>query len=345
MDTRPPSLGHRLYFWFTLATLSTVLPEVVTFNDPVPWDSALGWYLGYPVYGLHVLVLGGFMFRHRLAGYATLLAYGGLFGLFEGYLIKQLWNPNWGVELTANVGGVRLFHTTMLVFFVHPILAFVLPLLLAERLLLRPGRLTERLPARIQGFRGTATMLVLLGVYLGVVLGGNLPGQAAIRQPLVSTVVLTGLGLVWRVGLWGHRYRLEELLPTGRWLSGFAGVLFVLYPVYTVTIRPDALPERLLPHAIVWGLYLLFAATIVLTTWGTTPVSVPPRAGLTRRQVVALTGLFLGVLFVVALVQAPTTQPGMTLTVLSFVGLGVVNCCLLVAVVGRGVVSRIVGTM
>ncbi|WP_439026419.1 hypothetical protein [Haloarchaeobius sp. DT45] len=344
MDHRPPSLGHRLFFWFTLATLSMVLPEVVTFNDPVPWDSALGWYAGYPIYGLHVLVLGGFMYSRRIAGYTTLLAYGGLFGLYEGYLIKQLWNPNWAVDLTANVGGVRLFHTVMLVFFVHPILAFVLPLLIAERLLCSPGRLTERLPARLQGYRGTVVMLGVLGAYLGVILGGNLPGRAAIRLPLVSIVVLTGLGMVWRVGFRGHRYRLEELLPTGRWLYGLAGVLLVLYPVYTVTIRPGALPGRLLSHVIVLGLYVLFAVTIVLTTWKTTPERASPRAGLTRRQVRASAGLLLGVLFVVALVQAPTTQPGMTVAVFSFVGLGVAHFGLLVAVVGRVVATSIVGS-
>ncbi|KKL97559.1 hypothetical protein LCGC14_1833290 [marine sediment metagenome] len=141
-----PRFYHRIFFAFLLSTLSMALPEVITMNDPIPWIHPMGYILGYPVYGLHMLVLGGLMYRYSRIGIVTIMAYGGLFGLYEAYLIKQLWNPSWSPELTAQIGGVRVVHTLMLVFFVHPVLAFLVPLVIAELFLTRPGRLSRALP-------------------------------------------------------------------------------------------------------------------------------------------------------------------------------------------------------
>ncbi len=118
-----PSWYHRFFFAFLLSTLSMAIPEVITMNDPIPWIHPTGYVLGYPVYGLHMLVLGGLMYKYSRIGIVTIMSYGGLFGLYEAYLIKQLWSPNWGAEHMAQIGGVRVLHTLMLVFFLHPVLA------------------------------------------------------------------------------------------------------------------------------------------------------------------------------------------------------------------------------
>lgn len=337
MATSSPPLRHRLFFWFTLATLSQVLPEVMTLNTPIPWTSSMGWLLGYPVYGLHVLALAGLLYRWPLGGYATLVAYGGLFGLYEGYLTKQLWNPNWAADVTANIGGVRLFHTISLVFFLHPILSFVLPLVLTERLLVTPGRLTELLPRQLRGGRGTVLLLVGVAVYLGILIGSNLPDRNALEIPLASVAVLTSLGLVWRLVLKGHRYQMEDLLPRGRWLGVVVGLLFVSYPVYTVFLRWDALPIDVVPHLLVAVIYTFLVVTIVALTRNASPVAVRGRSGWTHAQAAALAGVGFGVFLFVAWLHAPVTQPGQTIAILTFLGFGVLNAVVLGFALGRAV--------
>ena len=186
-----PRVYHRIFFGFVLATLSMALPEVITMNDPIPWIHPMGYILGYPIYGLHILVLGGLMYKYSRIGIVTLMSYGGLFGLYEGYLIKQLWNPNWGIELTAQIGGVRVVHTLMLVFSVHSVLAFLVPLVIAELFLARPGRLSRALPflrCRI----GVFVSVIGLAVWLGLIIGGNLlkhGGRSAFAAPVISSTL------------------------------------------------------------------------------------------------------------------------------------------------------------
>ena len=117
MDSEPrPSVLHKLVFWFLLATLSMAIPEVGTWNDPIPWGADGDWFIGYPVYGLQILLLAGLMFRWPIAGYRTLLAYGAIFGLYEAYITKMLWQLDWGGWNGWSIGGVHILSTHLCVF-------------------------------------------------------------------------------------------------------------------------------------------------------------------------------------------------------------------------------------
>jgi hypothetical protein len=317
-----------------LATLSLSLPEVLTMNDPIPWIHPGGWILGYPVYGLHVLVLGAVLYRFCRVNLVTLLAFGGLFGLYEGYLIKQLWNPNWGVEMTLSVGGVRVLHTLFLVFFVHPLLAFIVPLAVCETFCTRPGPLRRAVPwLRLR--RGTLAVIFGFAVWAGLMLGGNMAdrgGRSAMAAPVTLIVVTGVLWGVWRFGFRGNRFEIADLFPRrwGLWI--LAGLLGVLYVVGTVLIRPEALPDGLLPHMTVWAIYAFFLSLILLhrrpepaddaraAPW-VVPWWVAPAAA----------GVFLAVVYV----QAPARQPGYAMTVLSFFGGGIANILFLAVCLAR----------
>jgi len=242
------------------------LPEVITMNDPIPWIHPMGYVLGYPVYGLHILVLGGLMYKYSRMGIVTIMSYGGLFGLYEAYLIKQLWNPNWGTELTAQIGGVRVVHTLMLVFFVHPVLAFLVPLVIAELFLTRPGRLSRALPF-LRSRIGIFTSVIGLPVWLGLIIGANLSdhgGRAAFAAPVISVAVVATLAAIWLWVFKGNRFSVSALMPQGKGLWVLAGLLLLQYLVCSRVVRPEAMPTEWLPHLIVVGIYAFFVMLIML---------------------------------------------------------------------------------
>jgi len=320
-ETNAPGLGHRLFFWFLLATLSMALPEVLgTLNDPIPWAHRNGWTLGYPVYGLHVLFLAGLMYRFPIAGLTTLLAYGGLFGLYEGYLIKQLWNPNWGETATLSIGGVRVLHTLLLVFWTHPLMAFILPLVLCELLAVAPGRLSARLPFITRTRRRRLVFLLLVALYFGITTGKGLEGRGAIGIPIISLVIFAALGLAWRLGFRGQRWRLEDLLPRRTGLVVLAVLLAVEYGVYGSQLRAEAFPGAWLPHVLVWGIYAFLVAVIVRVTRRTAEAPVEDRPAPSNTEAFALSAAWGAVVLFIAWWHAPYRLPGEPLAVITFLG-------------------------
>jgi hypothetical protein len=335
-----PHVFHQIYFGLLVATLSLALPEVITMNDPVPWAHPGGYILGYPVYGLHILVLGGLMYRFTRVRLVTLSAWGGLFGLYEGYLIKQLWNPNWGEDATLAVGGVRVLQTLLLVFFVHTVLAFVLPLAIAELFLSRRGPVCRTLRVPASGW-GMAWAVVGTALWLGLLIGGNLAdrgGREAFGAPAIAVTVVAVPAAVWRWGLKGHRFRIQELMPHGAGLWVLCGLLAVEYAVYSRLIRPEAMPTEWLPHVMVVAIYAFLVALVWL--WGT-PRPATENSGPDVMVPARFAVLGAAVFLLVAWVHAPYRQPGQTVAALSFVGGGVVNVVFLGVCLVTGVLRRV----
>ncbi|MHC4737401.1 MAG: hypothetical protein ACYS9Y_00705 [Planctomycetota bacterium] len=288
----------------------------------------MGYILGYPVYGLHILVLGGLMYKYSRIGIVTLMSYGGLFGLYEGYLIKQLWNPNWGTELTVQIGGVRVVHTLMLVFFVHSVLAFLVPLVIAELFLTRPGWLSRALPF-LRSRNGIIATVIGLAVWLGLIIGANLPkhgGRSAFAAPVISVLVVGTLAAIWVLLFKGHRFSIRELMPQGMGLWILAGLLVLEYVFYSRLLRPEAMPTEWLPHVIVIGMYVFFVTLIIL--WGTpnkaTDRPEEDQVNASRSPCrLAVLGAFIFLL--VAFVHATSKQPGGLVAIISFLGGGAIN--------------------
>ena len=328
-----PSSYHRIFFAFLLATLSMVVPEVITMNDPIPWIHPMGYVLGYPVYGLHMLVLGGLMYKYSRIGIVRIMSYGGLFGLYEAYLIKQLWNPNWGTELTAQIGGVRVVHTLMLVFFLHPVLAFLVPLVIAELFLTRPGPLSRALPF-LRSRIGTFTSVIGLAVWLGLIIGANLSdrgGRAAVAAPVISVAVVGTLSAIWLWLFKGNRFGIRALMPRGKGLWILAGLLVVQYLVLSRRVRPEAMPTEWLPHLVVLGIYAFFVMLIML--WRSpNKATDSPEENLANASTAPWWLAVLGacIFLLVAFVHAPAKEPGGVVAIISFLGGAVLNLSFLV---------------
>lgn len=236
----------RLGFGLLLGMFSTLFAEVLAGSDPFPLFHAWGLAVVWPLYLLHMLVLAGLLFQLGRPCWPALYLVGVVFGLYEAYLTKQLWAPDWGDALFS-VGGVAVIETIVLAMFWHPLFAFILPLLVAETALTDSRHVLTALPGGVRWLLvpGRAHIaLPLVAVLGGLIHSGNSPGWApGLASLLANALLAIGAAVLWRLTCHGHRYILEELLPRGRELIWLALMLGSMYLLLGVAIRPEALPS------------------------------------------------------------------------------------------------------
>src|SRR4029077_18801982 len=111
-----------------------------------PFFTVWGLLVVIPLYLLHSVFFAGLEFRFGRPVFWCLFAGGMLYGMYEAYITKVLWTSFRPEGPFATVAGIALFETILLVFFLHPILAFVVPLLFTELLCTSSFEVEEGLP-------------------------------------------------------------------------------------------------------------------------------------------------------------------------------------------------------
>ena len=254
-DTNSIPWKHKALFWMILAAFSTFFAEVFSGADMFPFFHAWGLLVVVPLYGLHILVLAHLVYRAPQPRFPSLIFAGMLFGLYEAYLTKVLWNPPWGEALI--IGGVAPIETLVLVLWWHAWFSFIIPLLIAEKLLTRSRVLGRSLPAAVGRLLNSRWGLVGLVAFGGVFQSVNSPSvDQSLLSGLSTTAVLIGLVLVWRRVTRDRTYTMHELLPDKKEFRLLLIPTALLYLIMGVVMRPEAVPG-LVGQGLIWLLYAL----------------------------------------------------------------------------------------
>jgi hypothetical protein len=262
-----PTRGQRYLFWLILVLLSTFFAEVISGSYPYPFVLPPGLVMVVPLYGLHILVLAHLVFRVGRPRFSTLFIAGCIFGMYEAYITKVLWNPPWETvaEPTTRLGGVAIVELGVIAFCWHPFMAFIVPLTVAVTLTSSPG-LLEAMPRVLGGWfrNGERRLTVTLAIWGGLVMGAQVVPLTAALANIVALVIV--LVPVWTFIRWtGRRFTMEELLPDGREALWLLAALLAYYALAGPLMRPEALPglgPQLVVVAIYVVLFLLLKATI-----------------------------------------------------------------------------------
>ncbi|WP_148881985.1 hypothetical protein [Thermococcus aciditolerans] len=237
------------FFWFLLASLSVFFAEVTVASYLYPYFTPWGIISLLPLYGLHTLVLAGIVYRFGKPRFETLYLAGILFGLYEAYITKVVWNPEW--DSVLKIGGVGIFEVLVVVLFWHPFMSFIIPLGVAE--LLTSGR--RILPGIVLRHP------YLTATLLGIVESSNAPSPLhSFLSTFSSSAFLILLVHIWLGRFKGGRYDMEGLLPTSKELKPLFLALLAYYIIFGSLLRREALPD-LSAQAPIW---LLYAATFFL---------------------------------------------------------------------------------
>jgi hypothetical protein len=256
-----PPFRLKLFFWIILGAFSVFFAEVVSGSDMFPYFHVWGIIGVFPLYALHTLVLSSLVFIYGKPRFSSLYLAGVIFGLYEAYITKVIWNPYWS-EPFFRIGGIAVIETMILLLFWHSVMAFVLPLFLCENLLTKSRLLVNGLPDRMRRVfasdRKIKLRLIVLAILFGMVQSSNSPAPVnSLASGLSTSAVLIVLVYLWRSRTGGRAYSMRSLLPNIRELKILFVLLMVLYVWMGIILRPEALPG-LQPQAAVWLMYVVF---------------------------------------------------------------------------------------
>jgi len=263
---------HRILFCFILGLLSFFFAETISGATTNLFRDWFTFFYTFPLYLFHVVVLGWVVLKATdgRPSLATLFVAGGIFGLYEAYITKVMWDPTWSPDLTVKIFGVSLVHTLILCFFFHNFFAFIIPLLVAETLLTNFGHkpIMNCLPPRLKYIfenrrNTTLVLLIIFAIY-----GGIYSSSDARHNPLVAlsglTIILLGLLIaLWRRLIKYKEVTMLDLFPNNVGFVVCAGCLIVVYTFGTMMIRPNLLPRFFNGQFLVILLYLLFITVFI----------------------------------------------------------------------------------
>jgi hypothetical protein len=269
---RPPFFT-RLLFCLILGLFSTFFAEVVSASSPFVFFTPFGLIGTYPIYLLHTLVLGTLVIRRgKQVSLQALYFAGGIFGLYEAYITKVLWNPPWNTT-PLRVVGISLLDTVVLVGFWHVFMSFIVPLFAAELFLLRSNRLMRSLPEKWQAFlrRPIAVWVIagVMGLWQGIA-----AGQYAVISALANALVLLVFIFLWKRLTRDHDYEWQDLLPNRTEWIVLLVVLLGYYLVFGFGVRAGAIPG-LGGQLTIWLMYIIWGVLLWLAL-KTAPVEMEP---------------------------------------------------------------------
>jgi hypothetical protein len=270
-----PPFRHKLLFWVILGAFSMFFAEVVSGATMIPFNP---WALivTTPLYTLHLLILAFLVFHYGKASFYALYSAGTLFGMYEAYMTKVLWNPSWGKAMFT-LGGIAVFESILLVLFWHSFMSFLLPVFIGENLLTTSRETISLATRRIQQIFGTRKIIawMILAVLFGMFQSGNSKSPLQSIQSGLSTgaVILVLVGW-FRFITRNRQYDFRSLLPTPRQAVILSVPLLMQYLVLGIYLRPEALPGWE-PQVIVWLFYAGFILLLVVHLKKSRSMSVP----------------------------------------------------------------------
>ena len=270
-----PSSSRKFAFWMLVGMFSVVFVEVPSGSTMFPFFTLWGLLVVLPLYLLHSVFLMAVIFAFGRPNFWTLYSAGTLFGMYEAYITKVVWTSFRPEGPWITVGGIALFETMILVLFLHPLLAFVVPMLFTEILCTNSSEIAQGLPARAHGFvrRHPALVIGLLMGLLGLMQFVNSPSVLHSFLSSAGNSLMLGLALLWWRKRGGGNYSLRELLPGPRGLRIFGGLLVCFYLFWGWAIKPKAIPSVWPGQLTVWliyaGLFYVFLRCLRQSRQGT----------------------------------------------------------------------------
>jgi len=261
---KKPSRKLKLFFWIILGFLSVFFAEVISGSDMFPFFLPMSIIVVIPLYTLHILVLSHIVIKQGKPNIYTLFLAGMLFGLYEAYITKVLWNPPWD-ETAFKIGGIAVTEFFMLVFWWHAFYSFIIPLFLSENLLTGSREIQGYQPEKIQNIfnskKKTYVLLVVFAIWAGGFQSLNsINPFYSILSGLSTTFVIGILILIWRRKTTGRDYSIYDLVPNQNEFRVIFILLIIYYIIIGIFLRPEAFPD-------IWGqvtIWIIYSIIFIL---------------------------------------------------------------------------------
>jgi len=252
------SKSEKLVFWIILGMLSVFFAEIIAGSS----HFFTLWTLVavIPLYTLHTIFFFYIVYSYGKPTLATLFTSGMLFGMYEAYMTKVIWISYIAEGPIFSLGGIALFETLLLVLFWHPVLAFMIPMLVGENYLTKSREIVGLLPKWIN--KHGKKLFIALIIFGGLFTSLNSP--SVLHSLLIN--FFSGALVLVLIYLWRMRgrdkYSMRDLMPSKKAFVVISILLAIMYAVLTLIINIDRIPG-FGPQAIVWIVYVLLITLLV----------------------------------------------------------------------------------
>lgn len=260
-----PSIKEKILFWIVLSAMSVFFAEVISCSQPFALVHPLYILLLIPLYGIHTLLLAALVFRGNPT-FSSLFTAGCIFGLYEAYITKVLFDPHWG-RSGLHAFGVDILWILILVLWWHVFFAFIIPLFISERIMTRSNEIASGMPKTVRKVLGSAPLstavIVVFIIWVALFMGGNMP-TFWLSPIAIFTNLIVVIGLVYLFRkLVGKKYSLRSLLPEGKEFWILFVILIAIYIVLGILFDPSRIPG-LTGQLIILALYTVFISLLIL---------------------------------------------------------------------------------
>lgn len=249
---------HKLLLLIILSLISVLFAEVIAGSMPYPLLDLWGYVIVIPLYGLHTILFLSVIFhtiKQKRVQFRTLYFAGVLFGLYEAYVTKVLW-----VGLADDafiVFGLSLMDFIVLVFFWHPLMSFIIPSLIFERLFAIDNRLYLGLPNIVRSVLQSKVGLMMLFLLFGLFssFNGVTPGDLLVSFLTMGVPTYILIGFAQRMGL-RYQYTMKDIMPSkiGLLVGGLYLLGIYLFTTFTVSFEAMTFQNQL----VIWIIYGIF---------------------------------------------------------------------------------------
>ena len=263
-----PSYGTRFVLFLLIGTLSMFFTEVTAGSSPLWFINPWAILVTFPLYLVHLLFFINIAMRTKRTSIGHLYLFGVFIGLYESWITKVLWAgyPGTAGPLMGTVLGIAALEFSVLVFFWHPVFAFVLPILTFEALALS-GNPHERSGERILGSHltslkknrklvGFLTFVAVLGAsFLSLNTGNDV---VAADLTILGSVILISL-LYQTARKNPNDFSVHSLRLKRKGMAAAATYLALLYAFTLLYLQPEKIPDSPWPILAIGGFYVLLA--------------------------------------------------------------------------------------
>ncbi len=233
-----------------IGTLSMLFGEVFANSSQAWFLNGYGLFFTFPLYMIHVIFFLSIALKLKKLSLPHLYFFGVIFGLYESWISKVIWA---GYMDSAGPGlgtffGLAVIEFPILVFFWHPIMSFIAPVLVFELLNRRAHR--EHIPVLKKTRKKTALVVVLLISIGAFIASGNGFDLVTSNLSILGTMAIISIFYLISKG--------ADLKVFNFGRTGFIIVSLLLSVFYVggfFLLLPERIPTTFLPYLSVVLLY------------------------------------------------------------------------------------------
>ncbi len=241
-----------IFPFLLIGTLSMFFAEIFSGASQMWFVNPFGLLLTFPLYLGHIVFFLWIGLKTKRISLMQLYLFGVLFGLYESWITKVLWSgymTESGGEIVTFL-GVGIAQFPILVFFWHPVMSFIMPILVYQIL---SGNILIEHESILKKTRLKSVLLYLCGVLFATFIATN----GGFNLAVVDIAFLGTLFLIFVFYKFSKGADLFSLFVGKFGFRVWSSYLVLFYVLTFLFLLPERMPHQVLPYVTVIVFYIL----------------------------------------------------------------------------------------